>query len=110
MSNCSQNCKINYHDIKKANLVRNPDPCSHQTSTNRVNINFSLFNLYKKYLLLKLTERYFRIVGAGLVGATAAIALSKLPDVEVVAFERSPEPRETGAWISMTVSGTVYKH
>lgn len=47
------------------------------------------------------------IVGAGLVGATAAIALSRLDNVEVTVYERSPEPREVGAWIAMNVSGTV---
>ncbi|RDL35179.1 Uncharacterized protein BP5553_07110 [Venustampulla echinocandica] len=47
------------------------------------------------------------IVGAGLVGATAAIALSRLRGVSVAVFERSPGPRETGAWISLTVSGLI---
>lgn len=46
-----------------------------------------------------------RIIGAGLVGATAAIALSRLENVVVKAFERSPGPREEGAWISFNVSG-----
>jgi salicylate hydroxylase len=46
-----------------------------------------------------------RILGAGLVGATAAIALSRLQDVKVTVFERSPGPRIAGAWISLQVSG-----
>ncbi|TVY93393.1 hypothetical protein LAWI1_G001126 [Lachnellula willkommii] len=46
------------------------------------------------------------IVGAGIVGATAAIALSRLPNVSVAVFEASPGAQETGAWISLSVSGT----
>ncbi|KAJ9138242.1 Salicylate hydroxylase [Pleurostoma richardsiae] len=45
------------------------------------------------------------IVGAGLVGATAAIALSRLQNVQVAVYERSSGARETGAWIAMNVSG-----
>jgi 2-polyprenyl-6-methoxyphenol hydroxylase-like FAD-dependent oxidoreductase len=45
------------------------------------------------------------VVGAGLVGLTATIALSRLPNVVVQCFERSPGPREIGAWISLHVSG-----
>jgi hypothetical protein len=45
------------------------------------------------------------IVGAGLVGATAALALARLPNVTITVYERSPEPREVGAWIAMNVSG-----
>lgn len=48
-----------------------------------------------------------RIIGAGLVGTTAAIALSHLPDVKVSVFERSPGPRIAGAWISLQVSGML---
>ncbi|CZR68493.1 uncharacterized protein PAC_18392 [Phialocephala subalpina] len=47
------------------------------------------------------------ILGAGLVGATAAIALSRLQDVKVTVFERSPGPRIAGAWISLQVSGLI---
>ncbi|TVY51378.1 6-hydroxynicotinate 3-monooxygenase [Lachnellula cervina] len=43
------------------------------------------------------------IVGAGIVGATAAIALSDLPNVSVTVFESSPGPQETGAWISLSL-------
>ncbi|KJR89564.1 Salicylate hydroxylase (Salicylate 1-monooxygenase) [Sporothrix schenckii 1099-18] len=45
------------------------------------------------------------IVGAGLVGSAAVLALSRLPDAEVVAFEKAPSAREAGAWISLTVTG-----
>ncbi|KAH6673996.1 salicylate hydroxylase [Plectosphaerella plurivora] len=48
------------------------------------------------------------IVGAGLVGATAALALSRLPNVTINVYERSPEPREVGAWIAMNVSGRAF--
>ncbi|CAH0038890.1 unnamed protein product [Clonostachys rhizophaga] len=47
------------------------------------------------------------IVGAGLVGSAALLALSRLQDVEVVGFEKSPAPREAGAWISLTVTGQL---
>jgi salicylate hydroxylase len=45
------------------------------------------------------------VVGAGLVGSTAVLALSRLPNVQVTAFEKSPVAREAGAWISLTVTG-----
>ncbi|KAK3319396.1 salicylate hydroxylase [Apodospora peruviana] len=45
------------------------------------------------------------IVGAGLVGSATALALSRLPNVSVSAFEQSPIPREAGAWISLTPTG-----
>lgn len=35
------------------------------------------------------------------------MALSRLQDVEVVGFEKSPVPREAGAWISLTVTGQL---
>ncbi|WOO80725.1 FAD-dependent monooxygenase sorC [Vanrija pseudolonga] len=44
------------------------------------------------------------IVGAGLVGSAAIVGLSKLPNTSVVAFEKAPDPREGGAWISLTSS------
>jgi salicylate hydroxylase len=40
-----------------------------------------------------------------LVGSAAVLALSQLPDIEVVAFEKAPNAREAGAWISLTVTG-----
>ena len=44
-------------------------------------------------------------MGTGLVGTTTVLALSRLPNVSVTAFERSPVPRESGAWISLNPSG-----
>jgi salicylate hydroxylase len=46
-----------------------------------------------------------RIVGAGLVGSAAVLSLSRLDNVQVTAFEKSPVAREAGAWISLTVTG-----
>ncbi|KAB5529013.1 salicylate hydroxylase [Coniochaeta sp. 2T2.1] len=53
------------------------------------------------------TQRSLRIgvVGGGLVGSAAVLALSHLPNIEVTAFEKSPVAREAGAWISLTVTG-----
>lgn len=48
---------------------------------------------------------YASVVGAGLVGSAAVLALSQLPDVEITGFEKSPVAREAGAWISLTVTG-----
>lgn len=45
------------------------------------------------------------MVGTGLVGSTGALVLSRLKNVVIKAFERAPEPREAGAWISLSVSG-----
>lgn len=45
------------------------------------------------------------IIGAGLVGTSAAIALSKLPNVEVTVYEKSTGPQEVGEWIGLTESG-----
>lgn len=45
------------------------------------------------------------VVGAGLVGSAAILALSKLPNATLVAFEKAPGPREAGAWISLNPSG-----
>ncbi|KAI0460725.1 hypothetical protein LJB42_002441 [Komagataella kurtzmanii] len=44
------------------------------------------------------------ILGAGLVGAVAGIALSKLSNVNVTIYERSEKAREVGAWIGLTES------
>lgn len=45
------------------------------------------------------------IIGGGLVGLFATIALSKLSNVQVTTFEKSIGPNEAGAWISLTESG-----
>lgn len=45
------------------------------------------------------------IVGGGLVGSTAYLALSKLDGVDLVIFEKAPALREAGAWIGLTPSG-----
>ncbi|KAL1411675.1 hypothetical protein Q8F55_002640 [Vanrija albida] len=37
--------------------------------------------------------------------AAAILALSKLPNARVTAFEKAPGPREAGAWISLNPSG-----
>jgi salicylate hydroxylase len=41
------------------------------------------------------------IIGGGIAGLSAAIALSALPNTSVHLFERSPELREYGAGISI---------
>jgi salicylate hydroxylase len=41
------------------------------------------------------------IIGAGIAGLSAAIALSALPNTSIHLFERSPELREYGAGISI---------
>jgi salicylate hydroxylase len=41
------------------------------------------------------------IIGGGIAGLSAAIALSALPNASVRLFERSPELREYGAGISI---------
>ena len=46
-----------------------------------------------------------RVVGAGLVGSVAVLAHSRLPNVEIVAYEKSTIAREAGAWVSLTVTG-----
>lgn len=45
------------------------------------------------------------IVGTGLVGSAAILALSKLPNTIITAYEKSPASREAGAWISLTPTG-----
>ncbi|KAH3661442.1 hypothetical protein OGAPHI_006849 [Ogataea philodendri] len=47
------------------------------------------------------------ILGAGLVGAFAAVALSKLPNVEITVYEKSQGIREVGAAITLTEGGLV---
>lgn len=42
------------------------------------------------------------IIGGGIAGLSAAIALSHLPKVSVRLFEQSPELREIGAGISVS--------
>ncbi|KAH8810762.1 salicylate hydroxylase [Xylogone sp. PMI_703] len=44
------------------------------------------------------------IVGGGLAGAASAIALSRLPEVQIKVYERSETPREVGALIGVMVS------
>lgn len=44
------------------------------------------------------------IIGGGLAGASAAGALSRLPDVEVRLYERAPAVRESGAQIAVMVT------
>jgi salicylate hydroxylase len=44
------------------------------------------------------------IVGGGLAGASAAVALSQLPDTQVRLYERSPVLRESGAQIAVMVT------
>ncbi|KAJ6170964.1 FAD-binding monooxygenase [Penicillium chermesinum] len=44
------------------------------------------------------------IVGGGPGGIGAAIALSKLPFLQVTLFEKNPEPREAGAGISLSTN------
>lgn len=39
------------------------------------------------------------------MGSAAVLSLSRLDNVQVTAFEKSPIPREAGAWISLTVTG-----
>lgn len=45
------------------------------------------------------------IIGGGLVGAAAAIAFSKLPNVRVAVYEKAPSPHEIGESIGVTDSG-----
>ena len=52
-----------------------------------------------------LTAPRASVVGAGLVGSAAVLSLSRLDNVTVTGFERAPEPREAGAWISLSPSG-----
>ncbi|KAG7697157.1 hypothetical protein KL948_002197 [Ogataea haglerorum] len=47
------------------------------------------------------------IIGSGLVGAFAAVTLSKLPNVAVTAYEKSDKVREVGAAITLTEGGLV---
>jgi 2-polyprenyl-6-methoxyphenol hydroxylase-like FAD-dependent oxidoreductase len=42
------------------------------------------------------------VIGGGIGGLAAAIALSKLPNVSVRLFEQHPELREVGAGISIS--------
>lgn len=42
------------------------------------------------------------IIGSGLVGAFAGIALSKLSNIDLQIYEKTSGPREVGAWISLT--------
>ncbi|KAH8879474.1 FAD/NAD(P)-binding domain-containing protein, partial [Thozetella sp. PMI_491] len=44
------------------------------------------------------------IVGGGLAGASAAVALSRLPDTQVRVYERAPALRESGAQIAVMVT------
>lgn len=44
------------------------------------------------------------IIGAGMVGAFAGLTLSKLPNVKVSIYEKSPEQREAGAALTFTES------
>lgn len=44
------------------------------------------------------------IVGGGPGGLGTAIALSKLPFLHVVLYEKNPEPREAGAGISLSTN------
>ncbi|KAJ5175588.1 uncharacterized protein N7482_001465 [Penicillium canariense] len=44
------------------------------------------------------------IIGGGPGGLGAAIALSQLPFLQVTLYEKSPEPREAGAGISLTAN------
>lgn len=44
------------------------------------------------------------IIGGGLAGAAAAGALSRLPNVQIKAYERAPEIREAGAQIAVMVT------
>ncbi|KAM0425550.1 hypothetical protein ACHAPT_009342 [Fusarium lateritium] len=45
------------------------------------------------------------VIGAGLVGSFTTAALSRLPGVKVVTFEKASKPHEAGAWISLSVTG-----
>lgn len=45
------------------------------------------------------------IIGGGLVGTAAAIALSKLPNIIITVYEKQPGPDELGEWIGLTESG-----
>ncbi|KAM6538102.1 hypothetical protein FALCPG4_003984 [Fusarium falciforme] len=45
------------------------------------------------------------VIGAGLVGAFTTAALSRLPGVKVVSFEKASKPHAAGAWISLSVTG-----
>lgn len=45
------------------------------------------------------------IVGAGLAGGAAALHLARIPGVDITVYERSDEPRQTGAWIGVTRTG-----
>lgn len=45
------------------------------------------------------------MVGGGLVGSAAYLALSQLEKVQVTIFERAPALREAGAWISLNPAG-----
>lgn len=47
------------------------------------------------------------IIGAGIVGAFAAVTLSKLPNVQVSIYEKSPGQREAGAALTFTESSLV---
>ncbi|KAK6455120.1 salicylate hydroxylase [Scheffersomyces xylosifermentans] len=42
------------------------------------------------------------IIGGGLAGSFAAVALGRLPNTKITVYEKSPAATEVGAWISLT--------
>ncbi|EAZ62777.1 Salicylate hydroxylase (Salicylate 1-monooxygenase) [Scheffersomyces stipitis CBS 6054] len=42
------------------------------------------------------------VIGSGLAGTFATIALSHLPNVKITSYEKTDAPKEVGAWISLT--------